>query len=206
MKKLTRVRVRPDHYPEDPREDRDLMCEIVCLRSRSYEFLRLTAEEELMRLVTLTDGWRAACKLSYAAGADDPDLYDKDILDQWVALLDATELKVHEFSTSSENYIAHTTPELCAKLGVDWANAQQAMESEVEMFKLWADGDVWGVEIQEATLEEGQEEDDLDDDAWETVDSCWGFYGLDNDNGMRDIVPQKLWPQLDDAMESPSYA
>ena len=200
-----KVEVHLDRCPGDPRVDMDLMCEIVdCDR-------RFSRRENLINLISKTKGYAAWCALAEAASngefLEEPDLWDDDVRDHWLEQLEATELKTLIFDTgdrSSYTYLAHTTPEMCAKLGVAWENAEDAMKSEVEMFKQYANGDIYGFITYEWTGE-GDPDDDDDKDNWHEVDSCWGFYGLDEENGMKDHVPEEAWPQLIEALRSPIY-
>lgn len=60
--------------------------------------------------------------------------------------------------------------------------AERCLEAEVKVYDQFIRGDVWGFEVQELVNED--DEDRLDDE-WETVDSCWGFFGDDpKTNGM----------------------
>jgi hypothetical protein len=208
MPKLTKVVVYHDDYPGDPRKDMDLMCEIAEVDRYQWWRGSLSRSEKLRELVTQTKGWKVAEDFAAAADTDAPDLDDDTILNKWVELLADTELKTLEFWTGNHNYhfLAYTTPELCEKLGAKWENAEAAMKGEVEVFTKWAEGDTWGVRVLEAEIEEGQDADDLDDDDWDEIDDAWGFYGLDKDNGMRDLLASELWPLLDEAMRNPCYA
>ena len=196
-----KVVVRHDLCPSDPREDMDFMCEIVDVARRGSE------QEELINLISCTKGFDAACAMAYAADIDPPDLWDDDVRSTWLEQLAATELKVADFAVGGRShyeYIAYTTPEMCAKLGVAWENAEAAMQGEVSLFEQWADGDVWGYTLYEWTGG-GDPDDEDDEDNWIECDSCWGFYGLDKDNGMRDHLPKEVWPLLDKALRDPVY-
>lgn len=143
-----RVRILHDGCPTDPREDMDFMCEI----NGDFGWRDVGRQEHYVNLISQTDAYNAACKMLSAASPDGvfdpPDLYDETIRDQWLETLRETELKTVEFLTQSYRYVAHTTPEMCAKLGVDWARAAEAMAGEVEMFRQWADGEVYGFVVE----------------------------------------------------------
>ncbi len=63
--------------------------------------------------------------------------------------------------------------------------AAKSLLAEVKEFDLYIRGDVYRFEI-------------LDEEGFH-VDSCGGFYGQDwENNGMKDHVPEELWPQLED--------
>lgn len=196
-----KVVVQQDRCACDPREDMDLMCEIVSIERGA------TKQEELIYLISCTKGFDTACAMAYAADIDPPDLWDDEVCWRWLEQLADTELKVMEFHTGGRShypYLAYTTPEMCAKLGVAWENAEDAMQGEVSMFEQWADGDVYGYTLYE-WMGGGDPDDEDDEDNWNECDSCGGFYGLDKDNGMRDHLPKEVWPLLDKALRDPVY-
>ena len=191
-----RVRIVQDSDPSDPRTDMDLMCEIRSLHRREY------AAQIIAELIRDTQAWMAVERIAVAATPPDewyddrmPDIEGKpSVRDQWLDNLKDC-LLVQEFSTGSCTYVAHTTPEMCAKLGVEWANAHKAMNSEVEMFKRWAEGDMYGFVVEH--WEPACSCDDCEAGEWVEEDSCWGFYGTDwFTNGMSDNIDKELHDQL----------
>ena len=202
--KLTRVRIIHDSTARDPRHDMDFMCEI-----KSTDGLhRCTLEAELIRA---TRGFRAALELIASAAGDvaadelDENVeYDDALRATWLEQLKG-ELLVMTIQTGyrcGDDYVVHTTPEMCATLGVKWEDAEKAMAGEVEMFEQWAEGDVYGFVIEEADAVDDPDDPDAepDEDAWEEVDACWGFYGSDPaTNGMLDHVPEELHDMLREA-------
>ncbi len=52
--------------------------------------------------------------------------------------------------------------------------ALDLLECEIETYKMYLEGDVWGYEIRQLPSEEDEDEDDM-----EVIESCWGFFGLD---------------------------
>lgn len=68
------------------------------------------------------------------------------------------------------------------------------MESQANLYGQWAWGDCYGFVLERAP----DDPDDRDDsDAWEDIDSCWGFYGSDpEENGMADHI----WPSVESDM------
>jgi hypothetical protein len=200
-----RVRIVQDHCPSDPRMDMDLMCQI----DGDFSWRNRPRDEHYVGLIRDTQAWRAVERIVAAANpdwSDDdlPDLYNESIRDEWLTQLAETEIKFHEFDTSHGNYtyIAHTTPEMCAKLGVEWAHAQEAMEGECKLFQQYAEGDVYGVIVEQWSKECACE--DCEAGEWEQIDSCWGFYGSDPfANGMSEHVDEELHAQLRDA--EPEY-
>lgn len=67
----------------------------------------------------------------------------------------------------------------------DEEKAYAALRVEVETYDQYLTGDVWGFIAEEREVDD---DSDLDDDeGWEHVDSCFGFYGSDpKTNGMAD--------------------
>lgn len=54
-------------------------------------------------------------------------------------------------------------------------HAERCLRSEVDVYDDYLTGQTYGFIIEQA-----DEDADLDDeDSWETIDSCWGFYGSD---------------------------
>ncbi len=68
------------------------------------------------------------------------------------------------------------------------AKVEKVLESEVEVYGQWVNGDVWGFV--------------LEDDKGDTIDACWGFYGSDpRENGMDGHIEEKyhfLFDKLDE--------
>ena len=77
--------------------------------------------------------------------------------------------------------------------------AERIMEAEIETFRLWLAGEVYGVVVEQVSdpcAPDCKGCDDCDCD-WVMVDSMWGFYGLDTrTNGMTDYVPEELHDML----------
>ena len=75
---------------------------------------------------------------------------------------------------------------------------EDALRSEVETFNQYLSGDVWGFIFEKSTvaiLADTIDNDEPDEEElWEEVDSCWGFYGSDLDkNGILEHLPE--WAQ-----------
>jgi hypothetical protein len=180
---------------------------MCCIEDASYSWQNgLKHREIIAGIIQATNGWKAA-----AADIDMPELEDGDNLEQWVELI-KPEVIVKDFWTGNHDcrYVAHTTPKLCAKMGVEWDKAEAAMDAEIQMFNQWCEGDTWGVTVSEAEIKQDGDGVDLDldeyeDEDWVEVDSCWGFYTLDTDNGMRDHVDEEHWDKLDHALNNPTY-
>lgn len=181
-----RVRIIHDHNSEDPRTAFDQMCEIVSMERHWYgEQARFIAS-----LIRDTDAWQvletlvAANNPDWSDDVDMPDIVNNDALrERWLDTVKDC-LLVEPFSTDSFHYVAYTTPELCEKLGVEWANAAAAMGGEIELFKQWAEGDCYGFRLEKRNVCPTCEHEE-----WEEVDSCWGFYGSDPfENGMSDYI------------------
>ena len=196
--KTLRVRIIHDQHAEDPR-DWDDMCEITH-RARWGK----TGPEQIADLIQRTKGWAAATEMLWVANNDltDEDMVIKleeneDFRNTWLEAV-KDELIVQEFSTQHENYIAHTTPELCKHVGTPWERAAEVMQGSIDTFKQWAEGDVYGFVIEQWTGACACE--DCDAGEWVETDSCWGFYGSDPfENGMSDHVPEELHDQLRNA-------
>ena len=193
-----RVRIVQDSHPSDPRDDDN-----VCHIEGDFSWRTRSRAEYIAGLIRDTDGWRVVEQLLAAADpdwndGDGPDIEgDESVRNQWLEKLKDC-LIVREFSTEPRNgydYVAYTTPEMCAKLGVEWANAERALDGEVETFQQWAEGDVYGFVVEE--WEPSCDCADCDAGDWVAIDSCWGFYGSDPfENGMSDHVDEELHEQL----------
>ena len=142
----------------------------------------------LKYLIHGTEAWQVVEKTCYAASIDEPDLDDQDVREHWLEAI-RDEVIVRQVRAGyNRRYIVHTTPDMCAKLGVDWANAEKAMDQEIEMLVQWCEGDIYGY-----TIEKAHGCDHCGHIEWENVDSCWGFYGNDIEkNGMLDNLPSDM--------------
>jgi len=74
--------------------------------------------------------------------------------------------------------------------GLDREQVKANLQAEVRVYSQYLEGDVWGFTCQkkrEACDKCGRGPD------WETVDSCWGFFGTDWDNnGIKDNLPEEF--------------
>jgi hypothetical protein len=79
--------------------------------------------------------------------------------------------------------------------------AEKCLLAEVMTYDQYLTGDVYGFIVEE------RDEDDEGEEAWEHVDSCWGFYGPDvRENGMAGHLSDDLVELAADAdVEYPSY-
>lgn len=199
MSKTFRVRILHDSSAEDPR-DWDDMCEIVHATRWGKRCSQQTAD-----LIRETKGWKAAMEVLWAAHSEDSGSLTEDDMEckleenedfrnTWLEAV-KDELIVEKFHTQHETYLAHTTPELCKRVGTPWERAAEAMDGSIETLKQWAEGDVYGFVIEEWTGACACEECDAGE--WVETDSCWGFYGSDPfENGMSEHVPEELHDQL----------
>ena len=74
------------------------------------------------------------------------------------------------------------------------AKARDCLVSEVEVYDQYLMGDVYGYVCEEAEV------CDKGHTHWETVDSCFGFYGSDwQSNGMKDHMPEEFHALVDNA-------
>lgn len=54
------------------------------------------------------------------------------------------------------------------------------LKAQADEYTAWADGDVWGYVIdREVTWHRADHESTVTMITWDTVDSCWGFYGYE---------------------------
>lgn len=110
---------------------------------------------------------------------------DSDKLETLSALYDL--IRIPNLCTSSSGYsqgdyaelLIVATPESLEKFGWDKArrgaaDLAQALEAQADLYGAWAWGDVYGYIAERAPLDPQEREDS---DAWEEIDSCWGFYG-----------------------------
>jgi hypothetical protein len=80
----------------------------------------------------------------------------------------------------------------------DRDKAEKCLEAEVEVYDHYISGNVWGFIAEQREVADGAELDD--DEGWEDVDSCWGFYGDDVEaNGMKCNLSEEFHEALDDA-------
>lgn len=193
-----RIRIRPDDSA-NPTKDMDLMCEFK-QGLRYFE----PAADHIRELLCDTTAWKVAERIREAAFPDDyedhePDLCDPTIRTVWEEACSA-ELLLKVINIERETVVAHTTPAMCAKLGVDWEFAAEAMDGEIEMYKQWAMGEVYGFIVDKWVPACACEECDAGE--WEHEDSCWGFYGRDPfTNGMSDHIDEELHDMLRAATE-----
>lgn len=69
---------------------------------------------------------------------------------------------------------------------------QDMMRGEVATYDRFLQGDIYGYIIEQCVPGD-----------WETIDSCWGFYGTDFDNGMAESIDEEHHEKLKAALENP---
>lgn len=100
------------------------------------------------------------------------------------------------------------TDEFYTRTGCDPKDAEKILRGSAKLYDAWAWGDVFGFKLEECipmvklTREDfnaGKFEEVEEEDEWNLIDSCWGFYGNDFEtNGMKDHLPKEVWEQLKD--------
>jgi hypothetical protein len=76
-------------------------------------------------------------------------------------------------------------------------NAKRALQNEVETYNQYLTGDVWGYEIYENKTCEC-----CNHTTKEHIDSCWGFFGDDALEAMRDHIDDELHEKLQEAWDN----
>lgn len=116
---------------------------------------------------------------------------DSDRLEVLSSLYDI--LNIPNLCTSSHGYsqgdyaelLIVATPEAAAQFG--WKGkrpleqARADMKGQAKLYGAWAWGDVFGYIVERAPHDPEQRDDS---DAWEEIDSCWGFYGDPEESGL----------------------
>jgi hypothetical protein len=177
-----RAKIMRDEDASRPDKDMDLVIGIEGMDSH-YD-----VASEMCHHITSSKAWEVVEQTCAATNTDLPDIHDQDVREQWLEAIRDEVLVRQVRAGYNGRYVVHTTPDMCAKLGVDWANAEKAMDQEIEMLVQWCDGDIYGY-----TIEKAHGCDHCGHIEWETVDSCWGFYGDDIDkNGMIDNLPSDM--------------
>ncbi len=191
-----RARIMCDDSPMSPREW-DNVGSIVGWHNRCA----LSDDDEKTHLDS--DEWLRALAADHV-GQDDPDLISNEhverIIEKYFVLLtiymydhSGIALNTGGFSCPWDSgpvgYIYCTKEKALKECGTI-ESAMRCMEGEIEVYGQYINGSVFGY-----VLEEGRV-CDLGHTHWETVDSCWGFYGYDpKDNGMLDNV-DRGWREL----------
>jgi hypothetical protein len=84
--------------------------------------------------------------------------------------------------------------------------ARKNLEGEINTYQQWSNGDVWSFVIEKAEIyTRGEDEDEKRHVEWEFEDSCCGFYGTKEDNGMKDHIPEEHHAKLIEALANPEY-
>jgi len=79
-------------------------------------------------------------------------------------------------------------------------HAERVLKGEVETYDQYLRGDIYGFVAEKASVCEC-----CSTVEWEETDSCWGFYGTDEDNGMKDHLSPEYHEALKAALENPEY-
>lgn len=157
-----RVRLVLDEYPDEP-----------------YD----CSQSPLIRL-----DYRYSWKAEHIQIGDRPtnaDTYVEEALARWGSDFDLLEkylrayhgvTKVETWHSGSYWYITYDSA-----AWREWCGAREG-GADMSEYRAWCEGDVWGWVVEKNVT--WTTDDDYDDMAtWETVDSCWGYYGSDGANG-----------------------
>ena len=200
--KLRRVRIVHDVGASSPYDIHN------CLSCHHdwYESMNQQHDKHIAHLIMGTDIFVAMERMREAAGLeviqDVTDmLYPMEgerTLEEWLTVLEeAGELAVRKFWCNNTYHVLWVTRSMAAREGVDWSSAIKNMECEIETFRLWLAGEVYGVVVEQVSDPCAPDCKGCDDCDWVMVDSIWGFYGLDTrTNGMTDYVPEELHDML----------
>jgi hypothetical protein len=86
------------------------------------------------------------------------------------------------------------------------AIAEKILKTQVEVYDQYLTGDVYGLVVDklEYEFEIPDEEIDIKDDKlpWDHHDSCWGFFGTDENNGMSEHLSANQLDALKDALNN----
>lgn len=232
---MKRIRIFADTDPESPRAW-DNVGTMVCWHSRynlgdeqprseAPEFLEQLAIDACPRLEELIDYWRDGGydwlrdSLDYSHD-EAVEASDSHIQSLCAAVLERhyiiLPLYLYDHSGLSMSCSGFTCPWDSGQVGYIYCtvqrgidectsieNATKCLQGEVEVYAQYLQGDVYGYVVEECP-------DDPDeyglDQVWESVDSCWGFYGSDPfTNGMADHIDEELHDQLRNAEVEYSY-
>ena len=159
-----RVRLVLDPYPDEPYDD---------------------GQSPLMRLDYSGYGWRAEHIMATGRPLD-VDAYVEAAAERWGTDFDLLEkyLRAYHGVTQVETwhsgdywYITYDPAAWRAHVGAPEGSANMSE------YRAWCEGDVWGWVTEKRVTWTAEDDEYGDRDTWETVDSCWGYYGSDGANG-----------------------
>jgi len=216
-----RVRVIHDADAESPREANENLGVLVCFPHRRYRLGDRTPTEEEFQALRF-GGWSGLerhCRRRYGATCLVPvGLYDHSGLHLYVGS-GPYRYDPQGWDSGAAGWLmdtAETRERLGVEPGVVTVPAQEAglrgrgpvqvdrirlgLTQEVETYDQYLRGDIWGFFLERY---DGCEHCGRGD--WHVEDGCWGFYGLDPDNGMAEHLPEEHRPLLEEALRSPGY-
>lgn len=133
-------------------------------------------------------------------------------IDQLAALCDL--FKIPYISYTSRGYsqgswadvLIVLTDEFFERTGCDRKNSESILQGTKELFDNYMWGDVYGFITEECKVykkvlaedfDAGRFEEVEEEEEWEEIDSCWGFYGTKwLENGMLDVAGKEFEEQL----------
>ena len=214
---LTRIRVIRDQHPTNPVQDDDGWLTTVDSVERAW-----TREGVIIAgAILATQTWNQWVDTVFGMYPDDPEEAEGPVGDAEYKLEEDSEFRAmwakrveHEVRFLSRSARVFTVWRTHADaVGANWEDIERSMEAEADVYEAWAEGDCWGFVIETHKVGEvadGYDPEDYDPDdpetrAWVEGDSCWGFYGTAEDNGMMDHVPDELHDELRRALAEPEY-
>ena len=187
---LYRLRIKQDTDAQNPREFEDHISKMVCFHGR----YKLPNESEFKR--QYYNSWGGLEKKLIEDGA-------KVILP--IYMLDHSGLSVStapfggmngHFDSGQIGFIYLTSVAILDGYGWKTITAKRReviekdLQQEIETYDQYLKGDIWGFTL----LKQNDHDEENWETDWDTVDSCWGFYGSDLEkNGILEHLPN--WAQ-----------
>jgi hypothetical protein len=160
-----RVRLIQDDCPDEPYDD---------------------GASPLMRLDNGHYGWRAEHITGGTSRPTDADSYVEAAAERWGSDFGWLEkylrayhgvTMVKTWHSGSYWYITYDPAAWRA-----WCGAPEG-SADMSEYRAYCEGDVWGYVVEKRVTWHTDDPDYEDEDRWEDVDSCWGFYGSHGANG-----------------------
>jgi hypothetical protein len=178
------VKIYPDDCQDSPR-DWDNLGTLVCF-SREYNLGDggYSNRAQVLRHVLESGAlWLPVILHDYGSGRIKLELDTVEMVRQKLLINnlpeDASDNDIEEFWARNQCGLVFVESEkLVNEYGADNAETRETalkcLESEIETYNQFLEGDVYGY-----TIERAKHCKSCDSDSMEHVDSCWGFYGLD---------------------------
>ena len=170
-----RVRLIADEYPSEPYNDGQ--SPLLRIERNNYRGMTVSHVMDTGRPLDDDDRIEYAVRHWGTSPSDD----DWRLFEKYLRAFYGT-TKIETWHSGSYWYVTYDTAKWREYIGVTDDTSWLAKHSDsinMNEWRSYVEGDVWGYDVERNVTWRRDDDPDESMQTWESVDSCWGFYGSD---------------------------